>query len=86
MQQIQTQFIITTCYIMLLTALPALQLIMNVDCTDTAECARAGATLVNTTSQTRLTDGLAKGGVSLLPGTFQVGCCVWVHRLSCTSS
>ena len=50
-----------------------MQLIMNVDCTDTAECARAGATLVNTTSQTRLTDGLAKGRVSLQPGTIQVG-------------
>uniref|UniRef100_A0A383VHN9 Uncharacterized protein n=1 Tax=Tetradesmus obliquus TaxID=3088 RepID=A0A383VHN9_TETOB len=54
------------------TGVTAMSLIMNVDCTDTAECARAGATLVNTTSQTRLTDGLAKGGVSLLPGTFQV--------------
>lgn len=28
---------------------------------------------LHSSSQTRLTDGLAKGGVSLLPGTFQVG-------------
>lgn len=54
------------------TGVTAMSLIMNVDCTDTAECARAGATLYNSTSQTRLTDGLAKGGISLLPGTFQV--------------
>jgi hypothetical protein len=46
---------------------------MNVDCASTAECAKAGSTLYNSTSQTRLTDGLAKGGISLLPGTFQVG-------------
>jgi hypothetical protein len=56
------------------------QLIMNVDCASTAECAKAGSTLYNSTSQTRLTDGLAKGGISLLPGTFQVG-----HPSGCQS-
>lgn len=49
------------------------QLIMNVDCTDTAECAEAGAMLFNSSSRTKLTDGLARQGISLLPGTFQVG-------------
>lgn len=45
---------------------------MNVDCTSTDQCAKAGMTLYNTSSQTRLTDSLARSGISLLPGTFQV--------------
>lgn len=48
------------------------QLIMNVDCKDQAECGKAGVKLFNSSSQTRLTDALARNSVSLLPGTFQV--------------
>ncbi|KAF8055996.1 hypothetical protein HT031_006517 [Scenedesmus sp. PABB004] len=54
------------------TGATAMSLVMNVDCTDTTECARAGATLYNTSAQTRLTDNLARSSISLIPGTFQV--------------
>ncbi|KAF6251795.1 hypothetical protein COO60DRAFT_1704601 [Scenedesmus sp. NREL 46B-D3] len=54
------------------TGVTTMSLIMNVDCTDTAECAEAGAMLFNSSSRTKLTDGLARQGISLLPGTFQV--------------
>jgi hypothetical protein len=47
-------------------------LIMNVDCKDQAECAQAGMKLFNSSSQTRLTDALARNSISMLPGTFQV--------------
>lgn len=53
-----------------------LQLIMNIDCATQEECARAGLTLYNTSTQTKLTDGLSKSSISLLPGTFQVCVCV----------
>eukprot|EP00775_Hariotina_reticulata_P003888 gene3888-4143_t len=54
------------------TGVTALSLVMNVDCVDQLECANAGAKLVNSSSQTKLTDALAKKSISLLPGTFQV--------------
>lgn len=45
---------------------------MAVDCGNPAACARAGAALQNTTSQTKLSDSLAREGVSVMTGTFQV--------------
>jgi hypothetical protein len=48
------------------------QLIMNVDCGNEVVCSKAGKQLFNSSSQTRLTDGLARNQVSMLPGTFQV--------------
>lgn len=54
------------------TGVTAMSLVMNIDCADQLECAKAGQTLYNTSSQTRLTDSLARNSISLLPGTFQV--------------
>lgn len=51
---------------------PPEQLIMNVDCGNEIVCSKAGRQLFNSSSQTRLTDGLARNQVSMLPGTFQV--------------
>lgn len=49
-----------------------LQLIMNIECETPDACSRAGYALYSPTTQTRLTDNLARSSISLLPGTFQV--------------
>lgn len=54
------------------TGVTAMSLILNIDCQSQAECGKAGAKLFNSSSQTRLTDALARNSISMLPGTFQV--------------
>lgn len=54
------------------TGVTAVSLIMNIECETPDACSRAGYALYSPTTQTRLTDNLARSSISLLPGTFQV--------------